>query len=98
MRAWANALQHVINIIQNIEPMETPNKSVRIRERLFECIHNGVIDTPDLVQIFEVIGNDYLNCQTLSNYARNMGISYNGAKLQKNTTTINGMKFIINNE
>jgi len=78
--------------------METPTKSARIRERLFECIHNGMIDTPDLVQIFEVIGNDYLNCQTLSNYARNNGISYNGAKLQKNITKINGSKFIIDND
>lgn len=78
--------------------MEIPTKSERIRERLFECIHNGMIETPDLVQIFEVIGNDYLNCQTLSNYARNKGISYNGAKLQKNITKINGTKFIIDNE
>jgi len=78
--------------------METPTKSVRIRERLFECIHNGMIDTPDLVQIFEVIGNDYLNCKTLSNYARNKSISYNGAKLQKNTTKVNGIKFIIDND
>ena len=72
-------------------------KSVQIRERLFELIHNGEIEKADLVQIFEHTGA-ILNAQTLSNYARENGISYNGAKRQKETASIDGVKFIIKND
>ena len=39
------------------------SRSVLIRERLFECIHNGELDNDDLVQIIEHI-SIILNLQT----------------------------------
>ena len=46
-----NCLQLLLNVIQNFEPMK---RSVLIRERLFECIHNGEVVNDDLVQIIEM--------------------------------------------
>jgi hypothetical protein len=71
------------------------NRGDLIVQRLFECIHNGELETTHLVQIFEFIGNDYLNCRTLSNWARENGKSYNGAKLQKNKVFIDGVTLVI---
>lgn len=73
-------------------------RSAKIRERLFEVIHNGEIKNSDLVQIFEHIST-ILNLQTITNYAKSENISYNGALKRKLATTkIDGQTFIINNE
>ena len=72
-------------------------RSQLIRERLFECIHNGEINNADMVKIIEhcfII----LNLQTLSDYAKTHNISYNGAKLRKNNIILANVKFIIDNE
>jgi hypothetical protein len=75
-----------------------PERSAKIRERLFEVIHNGEINNGDLVQIFEHIGI-ILNLQTISNYAKSEKISYNGAlKRKTEKVTINSVEFIINND
>lgn len=39
-----------------------------------------------------------LNLQTLSDYAKNRSMSYNGAKKQKNIIKLGNVKFIIDNE
>ena len=70
-------------------------RSQIIRERLFECIHNGEICNEDLVKIVEHCFT-ILNLQTLSDYARNNNISYNGAKLQPHII-LGKIKFIIDN-
>ena len=72
-------------------------KSAQIVDKLFESIHNREIEKPDLVQIFEHIGR-VLNAKTISNYARENEMSYNGAKCQKETASIDGVKFIIKND
>ena len=73
-------------------------RSTKIKERLFECIHNCELENCDLVQIFEHIGI-ILNLKTLSNYARSKNISYNGALKRKNEkTSIDNIIFIINNK
>jgi hypothetical protein len=73
-------------------------RSAKIRERLFEVIHNGEIENSDLVQIFEHIAI-ILNLQTITNYAKSEKISYNGAlKRKTERATIDNVEFIINNE
>jgi hypothetical protein len=73
-------------------------RSIKIKERVFECIHNGELENSDLVQIFEHIGT-ILNLQTLSNYAKNNKISYNGAlKRKTERLKIDKIEFIIDNE
>lgn len=73
------------------------SRSELIRERLFECIHNGELTNEDIIKITEhcfII----LNLQTLSDYSRNRKISYNGAKCQKNIIVLGNVKFIVDNE
>jgi hypothetical protein len=84
----------VLKNIQKTEPMKKPVTSAQITDRLFKLMHEGKIEKADLVQIFEHTAS-ILNARTLSNYARDNGISYNGAKLQKEMAVINGIKFII---
>jgi hypothetical protein len=72
-------------------------RSIKIRERLFECIHNGELENSDLVQIFEHIGI-ILNLKTISNYAKAEKISYNGAlKRKTQRVKIDNIDFIIDN-
>jgi hypothetical protein len=73
-------------------------RSAKIRERLFEVIHNGEINNGDLVQIFEHIGI-ILNLKTISNYAKSENISYNGAlKRKTESVVVDKVEFIINND
>jgi hypothetical protein len=73
-------------------------RSIKIRERLFECIHNGELENSDLVQIFEHIGT-ILNLKTITNYAKANKISYNGAlKRKTDRIKIDSIELIIDNE
>jgi hypothetical protein len=72
-------------------------RSAKIRERLFECIHNGEIEDEDLAKITEHCCK-ILNLQTISNFSKSENISYNGVKYKKNGRVfIDGCEFIINN-
>lgn len=74
-------------------------RSELIKNRLIECIHNGELDNPDLVQIFEHVGK-ILNLKTLSNYAKDNGITYNGAKIRlakQKPIIIDDVEFYIDN-
>ncbi len=64
-------------------------------------IGNGVtagnLDNEDLVQIIELAGS-YLNIATISDYAKQNNISYNGAKKYRTIKKIFNTKFVIDNE
>ena len=66
-----------------------------------ELITSGVFEkelsNSNLVQIIELCG-DYLNIRTISQYAKDEGISYNGAKKRIKPVEIFGIKWIIENE
>lgn len=69
-----------------------------LQDKIFRNYEAGAITDAQLVQLIE-LASQYLNLQTLSNYAKSEGISYNGAKKRKiSTVEIDGVKFIINNE
>jgi len=67
-----------------------------ICDRLSHYIHEGLLSNDDLIQIIEHTG-DYLNLKTRSEYAKEWGISYNGAKKFRRNVTLFGVKFIIEN-
>jgi hypothetical protein len=67
-----------------------------ICKRISYYIHAGMLSDEDLVQIIEHTG-DYLNLKTRSNYAKEYGISYNGAKKFRQNVNLFGAKFIIDN-
>ena len=69
----------------------------KICSHLSERIENGELSNGDMVQIIEHIGS-YLNLMTISDYARQRGISYNGAKKCREVVKLFNVKFIIDND
>lgn len=80
-------------------------RSEKIRERLFEVIHQGELENFDLVKIVEHIANDILNCKTKSNYCKDKiskitgrKKSYHAWRWAKEKVVIDGETFIVDNE
>lgn len=61
-----------------------------------KSLHQGKWSNEALVQLIELAGS-YMNLQPLAQYAKDAGLSYNGAKKFRNTTTILNHKFVIDN-
>lgn len=62
--------------------------------RLEKRIHTKGASSSFLVQLFELSGL-YLNASTISNYAKENNMSYNGVKKFRNIKTLFGVKFVI---
>lgn len=73
---------------------ENTRKLIDFVSRKFEA---GELDNSSLVELFKHTGA-YLNLKTISDYARDNGMSYEGAKKYRRTETIYGVKFVIDNE
>lgn len=58
-----------------------------------KAIHEGKFSEAALVQFFELTAT-YLNVCSPSDYARKMGITYNGMKKQNKIRKVNGIKYI----
>ncbi len=76
-------------------------KEAKFERRLSVNIHKYVMQVDDpnefLVQIIEQAGG-YLNLQTISDYARKNGMTYNGVKKCREVRTIFNTKFVIDND
>lgn len=66
-------------------------------QKLGETIHDGKWSNDGLVQLIE-LAVQYLNLQTIQQYADSKGKTYNGIKKTKETTVILGNKYIIEND
>ena len=69
----------------------------KIEEYVYKCLQKDELSNENLVQIIERV-NDYLNLKTIQKYATDNNISYNGAKNNRQITTLFGVKFIADNE
>jgi len=69
----------------------------KICEHLSKRIEDGELSNSDLVQIIEHVGS-YLNLTTRSDYAKQNGLSYNGAKKHRQNVKLFNVNFIIDNE
>lgn len=69
----------------------------KIEQHLSERITNGDLQNNELVQLIEHIGM-YLNLQTIPDYAKSNGKSYNGVKKFRNGVTIFNVKFVVDND
>ncbi len=74
--------------IKNIEHLD------KIEEYVYKCISK---DELDLVQLFERL-QPYCNLKSISKYAKDNKISYNGAKNNRNVVTLFGNKYISDNK
>ena len=61
-----------------------------------KAITEGKFSNDALVQFFELCGQ-YLNVCSLTEYAKQNRLSYNGAKKRKQTRNLNGIKYLVNN-
>lgn len=77
--------------------MQLTEKQQESIERFEKFIINGNSEPEYLVQIIELAGN-YLNLQTISDYAKEFGISYNGVKKTRNIKELFNVKFVIDND
>jgi hypothetical protein len=57
----------------------------------------GELDNNSLVELFKATGA-YLNLQTISDYARDNNMSYEGVKKCRRIEVIYGVKFVIDND
>jgi hypothetical protein len=66
-------------------------------KKLGESIHAGKWSNDGLVQLIELAG-DYLNLQTIPDYASAKKLSYNGVKKTRRLTKLFNVKFVIDND
>lgn len=66
-------------------------------QKLGEAIHQGKWSNDGLVQLIELSG-DYLNLQTIPDFANTNKLSYNGVKKTREIREIFNVKFVIENE
>jgi hypothetical protein len=69
----------------------------KICEHLSQRIESGQLSNEDIVQIIEYCGA-YLNLRTISDYAKENNLSYNGTKKFRKNIELFGVKFIVDNE
>lgn len=74
-----------------------PAKLNDIASEIVNSLQEGTVKEDDLVQIIELCGG-LLNLQTISNYARSNGISYNGAKHNRKVRELFNVKFVIDKD
>ena len=77
--------------------MQLTDKERKQLSKIEEFIYTNNVSNDYLVKLIELAGG-FLNLKTISNYAKDNGISYNGAKHFRNVTEIFNVKFIIDNE
>ena len=71
-------------------------KELNIINKLGNYIQTKNISNDFLVQLIE-LGFDFLNAETISDYARTYNMSYNGVKKCRNIVTIRNLKFVVEN-
>lgn len=72
------------------------NEEETVINKFEKYIYEKVPSNDFLVQIIELSGK-YLNLQTISNYAKNNNLSYNGVKNYRQKIILFGKTFIIDN-
>lgn len=68
-----------------------------IVKRIEQLIHEGKLSNDFLVQNIELCGK-YLNLTTISDYAKQHKISYNGVKKFRKIINLFNVKFVIDND
>lgn len=60
-------------------------------------VQNSELDNQSLVQIIELCGS-FLNLETIPDYCKRTGMSYNGVKKGRQIVPLFNCKFVIDNE
>lgn len=73
--------------------MELTDYQRKAIQKLGESIHDGKWDEEGLVKLLELTGT-FLNLQTIPNYARTHGMSYNGVKKTRRLLKLFNQTFV----
>ena len=76
---------------------DTKQNTAKLLHFVANKFQSGELDNDSMVQLIEQAGG-YLNLQTIPDYSKRTGISYNGAKNHRKVVELFGVKFIIDNE
>ena len=76
--------------------MKTTENTKKLKEFIFNKMTNGELNQDSMVQIIEPCGM-FLNLKTISQYAKDHNMSYNGVKKFRKTTILLNQKYIIDN-
>lgn len=72
------------------------NLSDKILKNIYLGVENNLLSNDDLIRIIEQSGA-FLNLQTISDYAKENKMSYNGVKKFRKTVKIFNVKYVIDN-
>ena len=89
--------QLLLCVIQKIELMKN-SANKRHLDKIEEYVYKAMVrDDLDIVQVFERLGI-YANLKTISDYAKENKLSYNGVKNHRKIIKLFGCKFVLDNE
>lgn len=77
-----------------MKAIENTNKLLNF---VYDKYVNNELDNDSLVKLIELSGS-LLNLQTISNYAKENKMSYNGVKYHRKTVSLFSTKYVIDNE
>lgn len=77
--------------------MGKPVNKVDIVDKFAKYLFTKNPENADVVQIIE-LALDYLNAETIGNYSKNSGLSYNGVKKCREVVNSRIGKYVIDNE
>jgi hypothetical protein len=77
--------------------MKLSNKEQDMINRLNKYVNTVSVSNAFLIQLIELAG-DHLNINTIPNYAKIHGKSYNGVKNNRNIIELFKVKFVIDNK
>lgn len=80
-----------------MKTLDITEKGKKLCDFVTEKTMQGDLSNNDLVQLIEVAGT-FLNLQTIPDYAKSKGLSYNGVKNHREIVEIFNVKFVIDND
>lgn len=77
--------------------MSTIENTTKLLNFTAEKFEKGQLDNDSLMQLIELCGN-YLNIETIPNYAKQNNLSYNGVKKFRTIVELFNIKFVVDND
>jgi len=77
--------------------MQTTENTTKLLNFVSTKFQNNELDNNSLLQLLELCGN-FLNLQTIPNYAKENNINYNGVKNYRGVVELFNVKFVIDND
>ena len=77
--------------------MENTAKSINLISEVHSLVEDGQLSNDNLLELIKVAGA-YLNLQTIPNYAKERGLTYQGVKVTRKIVEIFNVKFVVDND